>query len=50
MHNWGFMPAHPSVYVRREVFAKFGYYKLGYKISAVTFDVWGLTGGVVDSF
>lgn len=34
MHNWGFMPAHPSVYVRREVFEKFGYYKLGYKISA----------------
>ena len=34
MHNWGFMPAHPSVYVRREVFERFGYYKLGYKISA----------------
>lgn len=34
MHNWGFMPAHPSVYVRREVFEKLGYYKLGYKISA----------------
>lgn len=34
MHNWGFMPAHPSVYVRRDVFEKFGYYKLGYKISA----------------
>ena len=34
MHNWGFMPAHPSVYVRREVFEKFGDYKLGYKISA----------------
>ena len=34
MHNWGYMPAHPTVYVRREVFEKFGGYKLGYDISA----------------
>lgn len=34
MHNWGFMPAHPSVYVRREVFGRVGGYKLGYDISA----------------
>lgn len=34
MHNWGFMPAHPSVYARRTVFEKFGAYKLGYRISA----------------
>lgn len=34
MHNWGFMPAHPSVYVRREVFDQVGGYKLGYDISA----------------
>lgn len=34
MHNWGFMPAHPSVYVRREVFERVGLYKLGYDISA----------------
>ena len=34
MHSWGYMPAHPTMYVRREVFAKFGGYKLGYDISA----------------
>jgi glycosyltransferase involved in cell wall biosynthesis len=34
MHNWGFMPAHTSVYVRREVFDRVGGYKLGYDISA----------------
>lgn len=34
MHNWGYMPPHPSVYVRRELFEKFGPYKLGYHISA----------------
>jgi hypothetical protein len=28
------MPAHPSVYVRREVFDRVGGYKLGYDISA----------------
>ena len=34
MHNWGYMPAHPSVYVRRETFLRSGGYKLGYDISA----------------
>ena len=34
MHNWGFMPAHPTMYVRRSVFDRFGAYKLGYEISA----------------
>ena len=34
MHNWGYMPPHPSVYIRREVFGRLGGYKLGYKISA----------------
>lgn len=34
MHNWGFMPAHPSVYVRRDVFDRVGGYKHGYDISA----------------
>ena len=34
MHNWGYMPAHPTVYVRKDVFARFGGYKLGYDISA----------------
>lgn len=34
MHNWGYMPPHPSVYIRREAFARLGGYKLGYAISA----------------
>ena len=34
MHNWGYMPPHPSVYIRREVFERLGGYKLGYQISA----------------
>ena len=34
MHNWGYMPPHPSVYIRRELFARLGAYKLGYQISA----------------
>ena len=34
MHYWGYMPAHPTMYVRREVFEKYGGYKLGYDISA----------------
>lgn len=34
MHHIGYMPPHPSVYIRRELFAKLGGYKLGYKISA----------------
>jgi len=32
--KYGFMPAHPSFYVRRELFEKLGYYKIDYKIAA----------------
>jgi glycosyltransferase len=32
--RFGFMPAHPSLYVRREVYQKVGPYKLDYKIGA----------------
>jgi glycosyltransferase involved in cell wall biosynthesis len=32
--KFGFMPAHPSFYVKRELFEKFGYYKTDYKIGA----------------
>jgi hypothetical protein len=28
------MPPHPGVYIRRELFEKLGYYKLGYHIAA----------------
>ena len=34
MLQWGKMPPHPSVYIRREWFAKLGGYKLGYDIAA----------------
>lgn len=34
MHSWGYMPPHPSVYIRRGLFAKLGGYRLGYEISA----------------
>ena len=34
MLQWGKMPPHPSVYVRRELFEKYGLYKLGYDIAA----------------
>jgi len=34
MFKYGFMPAHPSFYVRRELFEKYGYYKEDYKIAA----------------
>ncbi len=34
MFQWGKMPPHPSVYIRRELFEQFGYYKLGYEIAA----------------
>lgn len=34
MHNWGYMPAHPTVYVRRSVFDRFGAYRSDYAISA----------------
>jgi glycosyltransferase involved in cell wall biosynthesis len=32
--KFGFMPAHPSFYVKRELFEKLGYYKIDYKIAA----------------
>jgi len=31
---WGWMPAHPSLYVRREIFDRFGGFKIDYKIAA----------------
>lgn len=34
MHRWGYMPAHPTLYVRRSVIARFGEYKADYRISA----------------
>ena len=34
MLQWGKMPPHPSVYIRRVLFDKLGLYKLGYDIAA----------------
>ena len=34
MLQWGKMPPHPSVYIRRELFDQYGLYKLGYDIAA----------------
>ena len=34
MLQWGKMPPHPSVYIRRELFGRLGLYKLGYDIAA----------------
>jgi glycosyltransferase involved in cell wall biosynthesis len=34
LFRWGFMPAHPSFYCKRELFDKFGYYLLDFKIAA----------------
>lgn len=34
MLQWGFMPPHPSVYIRRECFERLGDYALDYKIAA----------------
>jgi len=34
MLQWGFMPPHPSVYIRRACFARLGDYALDYKIAA----------------
>jgi glycosyltransferase involved in cell wall biosynthesis len=31
---WGWMPAHPSCFLRREIYEKYGYFKTDYKISA----------------
>ena len=30
----GYMPAHPAFYCKKELFEKYGYYKMGYKIAA----------------
>ena len=32
--NWGWMPAHPTFYARRELFEKLGYYNLNYGTAA----------------
>jgi glycosyltransferase involved in cell wall biosynthesis len=32
--RYGFMPAHPSFYAKRELFEKYGFYKTDYKIAA----------------
>ncbi|HHP7242228.1 MAG TPA: glycosyltransferase family 2 protein [Cyclobacteriaceae bacterium] len=32
--KWGYMPPHPSVYIKKEIFEIYGDYKLDYKISA----------------
>jgi len=32
--RFGFMPAHPTFYVKRDLFEKFGFYKTDYKIAA----------------
>ena len=34
MFQWGKMPPHPSVYIRRVLFDQYGVYKLGYDIAA----------------
>jgi glycosyltransferase involved in cell wall biosynthesis len=34
MLQWGYMPPHPGVYIRRELFERLGYYKMGYHIAA----------------
>jgi glycosyltransferase involved in cell wall biosynthesis len=34
LFRWGFMPAHPTFYCKRELFDKLGYYHLDFKIAA----------------
>lgn len=34
MLQWGKMPPHPSVYIRKSLFGQYGLYKLGYDIAA----------------
>lgn len=34
LFKWGFMPAHATFYCKRDLFEKYGYYKLGFKIAA----------------
>ena len=31
---WGWMPAHPSCFLKREIYEKYGYFKTDYKIAA----------------
>lgn len=32
--EWGWMPAHPSCFLKREIYEKYGYFKTDYKIGA----------------
>nr|WP_320039518.1 glycosyltransferase family 2 protein [uncultured Bacteroides sp.] len=34
MYRIGMMPSHPTFYAKKDLFEKYGYYKLGYKIAA----------------
>ena len=34
MLQWGYMPPHPGVYIRRDIFSRLGLYKQGYHIAA----------------
>lgn len=34
LFRWGFMPAHPTFYCKRELFERFGYYSTDFKIAA----------------
>lgn len=34
LFRWGFMPAHPTFYCKRELFEQFGYYSTDFKIAA----------------
>jgi glycosyltransferase involved in cell wall biosynthesis len=34
LFRWGFMPAHPSFYLKKNHYKSFGLYKMGYKIAA----------------
>lgn len=34
MLRWGYMPPHPSIYIRREHFTRLGFYKTDYRIAA----------------
>ena len=32
--RFGWLPGHPTLYLKKEVYEKYGYYKIGYKVSA----------------
>ncbi len=34
MLRWGYMPPHPSIYIRRDCFERLGFYKTDYRIAA----------------